>query len=235
MHDDPSIGGAPVVVAFEGVTIPATLSHMTGIEGISLEARGGEVVLVRVEEGRERTPLADAAEGLVTPEAGRVCFLGEDWAGMGARRQAEQRGRIRRVFEHYGWISNLDVIENICMAECHHTGRDASDVQEEAEVLARRFGLDGIPAGRPTRQPPIKLRKLEWVRAFIGAPALVILERPLFGAPRADMGRLVEAVCEVCRNGAVVMWVTDEDRVWDCGDMRSVRRFQMAAETMVAM
>jgi len=235
MHDDPSIGGAPVVLAFEGVTIPATLSHIAGIEGFSLEARRGEMVLVRVEEGCERTPLADAAEGLVAPESGRVLFLGEDWAGMGAQRQAARRGRIRRVFEHYGWISNLDVMENICMAECHHTGREEADVQEEAQVLARRFGLEGIPSGRPTRQPPIRLRKLEWVRAFIGAPDLVILERPLFGAPRADMGRLVESVCGACRNGAAVLWITDEDRVWECREIGSVRRFRMAAERLVAM
>lgn len=224
-----------MVLSFDAVTIPAALSHMAGIDKVSFEMKRGEVALVRLEEGRERTALADAAEGMVAPESGRVCFCGNDWVSMGAHQQATERGRIRRVFEHYGWISNLDVLENICLAECHHTGRRREDVESEAQLLSQRFGLSGIPSGRPTRQHPMTLRKLEWVRAFMGTPALVILERPLFGAPRADMGRLVEAVCAASRNGAAIIWITDDERTWDCEDMGRVKRFRMSGERLTAI
>jgi phospholipid/cholesterol/gamma-HCH transport system ATP-binding protein len=233
MHDGESIGKGDVVLSFDGVTIPSTSSNMTGVEGVSFEVRRGEVMLVRVEEGREQTPLADAAQGLVAPLTGRVCFMGDDWLAMSAHRQAVQRGRTRRVFEHYGWISNLDVMENLCLSESYHTGRHTSDIVDEAQVLARRCGLEGVPEGRPARLHPMMLRRLEWVRAFMGAPALVLLERPLFGAPRADMGKLVDLVCAASRNGAAVIWVTDEDRAWDCKGMGSVRRFMLTGEKLV--
>jgi ABC-type branched-subunit amino acid transport system ATPase component len=229
MHDEGSRGA---VLAFDNVSVPS-VSNMTGLAGVTFELRRGDVMLVRLQEGHERTLLADVAQGVVTPVTGRVSFLGEDWESMGAGRQGEQRGRMRRVFEHYGWIANLDVMENICLSECHHTGRREADIAGEALVLARRFGLDGIPAGRPTRQHPMVLRRLEWVRAFIGTPDVVILERPLFGAPKADMGRLVEAVCTVSRGGTAVVWLTDDNRDWDCGEVGHVRRFEMSGESLV--
>ena len=203
---------------------------MAGITGVDFRLSRGELALVHVEEGREQTPLADLATGLMIPDHGQVLFMGEDWLQMSARRQAEQRGRTRRVFQHYGWVANLDVVENLCLCEGHHTRRKFADIASEAHLLARRFGLDGIPSGRPTRVHSLILRKLEWVRAFMGTADLLILERPLLGAPRGDMGRLVEAVCEARQEGAAVLWITDEDRDWECGQMGKSARFQIKGE-----
>lgn len=234
MHDgDNKVDGE--VLAFDGVSAPSTGAHMTGMKGVSLRLFPGDIGVVRVEEGRERTLLADAAQGLVTPEEGRVRFLGEDWTGMSARRQSSQRGCIRRVFEHYGWVANLDVIENLCLSELYHGSRRTADVISEAHLLARRFGLDSIPEGRPTRVHPMTLRKLEWVRAFMGTPKLILLERPLLGAPRGDMGRLVEAVCEASRYGVAILWVSDEDRDWDCGAFGHPKRYKVRDESLVAV
>lgn len=231
MHEEGSSGYAGEVLAFAGVSLASAGMHVTGVSGVSFHLEKGGLALVHVEEGAEHTPLANLASGLLAPDAGRVCFRGEDWAEMGARRQAEQRGCIRRVFQHYGWVANLDIVENICLSESHHTGRKLADIASEAEVLARRFGLEGIPAGRPTRVHPMTLRKLEWVRAFMGTPALVILERPLLGAPKGGAEQLLEAVCEVRKREAAVLWITDEDRVWACRELASPARYRMNGET----
>jgi phospholipid/cholesterol/gamma-HCH transport system ATP-binding protein len=152
---------------------------------------------------------------------------------MHASRQALNRGRTRRVFEHYGWISNLDIIENLCMAECHHGRRPLAEVVDEAQALARRFGLDRVPEGRPTRAHGMLLRKLEWVRAFMGTPALIVFERPLRGAAKADAPVFFEAVCEAVERGASVLWMTDEERAWECSAFARAQRFRMEGERLV--
>lgn len=230
MHDAMSKPVAEEVLAFSEVTAASSGVHGGPVRDATFRLQRGGVVLVHVEEGHEEIPLADLASGLLTPDQGKVVFLDEDWASMGARRQSELRGRIRRVFRHYGWVSNLDVIENICLSEGHHTGRKFADIASEAQLLARRFGMDGIPVGRPTRVHPMILRKLEWVRAFMGTPELIILERPLAGAPRGDMARLVDAAGEARQEGSAVLWITDEDRDWDCGQLGASSRFQIKGE-----
>ena len=219
---------------FKNVTVrPST--HTGGLSGAEFALRRGEIMTVMLEEGRESTPLASLAQGLITPDSGTVFFNGEDWAQMGLHRQAEARGRTRRVFDHYGWISNLDVLENLCLAECHSTTRSPDDVEQEVRALARRFGIDTIPDARPTRVHSLTLRKLEWVRAFVGAPELIILERPCFGAPRADVGKLIEAIGEAALRGVAVLWMAEDVSGWTSTAEAEIRRFQMLGERLVAV
>jgi len=210
-------------------------SQVAGMAGVEFALNRGEIMAVELEEGREHTHLAPLAQGLITPDSGKVYFEGEDWAAMGMHRQAAARGRTRRVFEHYGWVSNLDVMENLCVAECHSTKRSQEDIEQEIRALARRFGMDDIPDTRPTRVHGMTLRKLEWVRAFVGAPELIILERPCFGAPKADVARLVEAVGEASIRGVAVLWMAEDVSMLDAVEVTAVRRFRMQGERLVAV
>lgn len=219
---------------FKGVTIRSVSSQVCGLSCIDLSLHRGEIALIDLEEGREHTPLAALAQGLLSPDQGYVFFDGEDWAQMGATRQSQNRGRTRRVFEHYGWISNLDVMENLCLSECYHSGRDLKDVQQEACGLAQRFGIDPIPDARPTRVHNMMLRKLEWVRAFVGTPDLIILERPFFGAPKADCQKLIEVVGEATQRGVSVLWCSDDVRTKECRELANARRFRMDGEKIAA-
>lgn len=222
------------ILEYKEVTVHPVSSRIGGISGVNFSLGRGEVALVELEEGLEHIPLAPLAQGLLMPDAGRVFFHGAEWSEMSASRQAVERGRIRRVYEGYGWVTNLDVMENLCLAECHHTRRPSAEVAEEVRGLARRFGMDSIPAARPSRVHAMVLRKLEWVRAFVGDPDLILLERPLFGAPRADAPKLIEAVCEAARRGVAVVWLNDDVRLMECRELGAVRRFRMNGDKCVA-
>lgn len=220
------------VLELRDVTVAQGGGLAVAIQNVSFRLDAGEIGLVCLEEGREHTVLADVAEGLVVPDAGEVAFLGETWESMSVHRQSAMRGRIRRVFHQDGWISNLDVLENICLAECHHTHRPEAEIIAEAVALARRFGVEEIPESRSSRVAPALLRKLEWVRALLGQPALVILERPLQGALRADAQRLIDAVIEEAGQGAAILWLTDEPRVCECREFARLKRFKMDGERL---
>lgn len=222
------------ILEFQHVTLRSGSLQTMGVSGVDFTLQRGEIVVVRVEEGCEHVPLASLAQGLLTPESGKVYFNGECWAEACPSRQAEMRGRTRRIFEHYGWVTNLDIMENMCLAESHHTRRPLEEIHQEICGLARRFGIEEIPAARSTRIHPMMLKKLEWVRAFVGSPELLILERPFSSAPKADALRLIEAVCESSRRGVAVLWISDEPRVFECQEMAGVRRFRMDGEKMIA-
>ncbi|MEI6563806.1 MAG: hypothetical protein WCO42_05805 [bacterium] len=222
------------IVEFKDATIKAVSPQISGLSGASFSLARRDIALVAVEEGREHIPLAPLAQGLLTPDSGKVYFCGECWEDAGPRQQSLMRGRIRRVFEHYGWVSNLDMMENLCLAECHNTDRSMEDIHKEVRNLARRFGVDEIPDARPTRVHQMILRKLEWVRAFMGTPDLIILERPLLGAPKADASRLIAAVCEAAQSGVTVLWISDDTRIFGCRELAGSRRFRMDGDKLLA-
>src|SRR5438046_4880672 len=113
------------IVKVGNVTVPSSAQYETGLSNITFTLDQGDLLLVRIERENERLPLADATEGLVPPSEGTVSFLGDNWQRLSADHAASQRGKIGRLFEDEGWISDIDVDENIMLAERHHTRRTA--------------------------------------------------------------------------------------------------------------
>lgn len=221
------------VLEFDQVTFVGRSEGIASVRDMSLAVERGHIAMILLEDGREQTLLAEAAQGLVVPEHGKVSFRGRSWQDMSDSEQSEERGRTRRVFDHYGWISNLDVAENICLSECHHTGRRTEDVLTDADVWCRRFGMARIPSGRPARVPSQTLRKLEWVRAFLGQPDLMILERPLFGVARGEAPLLVAAVREAVERGVACLWLSEERPAADFGAVVKMSLYRMEGERVL--
>ena len=142
---------APPILEFSHVTVEADPTYDSGVWDVSLRLGAGEMALVRLERGHLRLPLADAAGGLVEPGEGSVSFGGRDWRSIAPAEADRQRGRIGRVFDSQGgtlgWVSNLDVDENVVLSQLHHTARPLPEIEREAAQLARMFGLPGLPRG----------------------------------------------------------------------------------------
>ena len=221
------------VLEFEQVSIPASVAYDAPMRDVSFHLEEGQLMLIRVDEASDHLPLADAAQGLISPASGAVRFLGEEWWQMGARREGQMRGKTRRIFESEGWISNLDVTENILLSEYHHTHRSADELITEARALAHRFGLAEIPAGRHVRIHAATLRKLDWVRAFMGRPELILLDRSVLGVSRPDVALLVGAVREALSRGAAVIWITLEGCIWNHPELADAVRYAMHRDVMV--
>ncbi len=197
----------------------------TGLRGISLQVSAGELVLIRVPDGEPITPLADAASGVIVPDAGAALFEGREWASRSADEAAAARGRIGRVFERAGWLSNLDVDENITLAQRYHKRRSPEDTLEEARALARELGIGGIPVGRPAFVDRESLLRCQWVRALMGAPALLLLERPARDLTANEVAPLVEAVNRRRENdGVAVVWLTDSHERLADSALRAARK-----------
>ncbi len=199
-----------------------------GLAGLSLALKPGELCLVRVSEGEPVTPLADVASGIVEPEAGAVLFEGKEWSVCSADVAAAMRGRIGRVFERAGWLSNLDVDENITLAQRYHTQRNPDEILHEARALAEELGLEGIPAGRPAHVERDLLQRAQWIRALLGSPRLLLLERPGRDLPAKELAPLIAAVNKRRdRDGVAVLWLTDShERVTDSA-LRATRKCAM--------
>ena len=199
-----------LVLDMREVVVDARPPYDTGLNRVSLSLAPGALCLVRVPDGAPVTPLADAACGVLDPEAGAVLFAGREWASCGAGEAAAARGRIGRVFERAGWLSNLDVDENITLAQRYHRRRTPEDTLEEARALARELGFDGLPAGRPAFVERDLLLRAQWIRALMGNPALLLLERPGRDMPARALDPLVAAVNQRReRDGTAVLWLTD--------------------------
>ena len=208
-------GGNRKVLAFKTVSTESIPVYDTSLWDISFSLVAGELLLVRLEQGRFRLPLADLAAGILEPGTGAVEFLGRNWFELGPDEAAAQRGRIGRLFEEQGWVGHLDVGENITLAQRHHSSRQIAQIENEAINLARFFGLPGLPRSTISALRREDLYRSALIRAFLGHPALIILERPTRNLFPGIMPALINAIQAARNQGSTVIWTTSEAAVWN--------------------
>ena len=196
-----------VILRFASAHVEPSPDYAPGLSHVSLLLRAGELAVVQIGRQSRMPPVADLAEGLLVPSLGRIEFEGDAGAGMSADRAAAGRGRVGRVFAGPAWVSNLDVDENVTLRERHHSGRSPAEVRAAAAELARRFGLENLPATRTSRTSPHDLVRAQWVRALLGAPRLLLLEDPEHDAPENTVGAWRAAVADALRTGAAALWI----------------------------
>ena len=213
------------ILQFDDVAWHSRTHLVDTIEHVDLVVGPGDCVMVRQEAASQEAVLFDLAEGLRRPHDGCVRFLGRDWRRLSAFESARQRGRIGRVFETMGWVSNLNVYENIVLSQRHHTARGEDELREETEALVLRAGFAGIPHCRPHLLRRDELRRAQWVRAFLGEPALVLLERPQQDVKDDGAAVLWELIEETRARGGAVVWLGPEAGVRPAGDISGIRRY----------
>lgn len=194
------------ILELDAVTVSDRASHVSDLTDLTLTLNGGELLVVEPERHVETVSLYDVLAGLIAPEQGTVSFMGTDWQAMGLFSQSEARGRMGRIFEVEGWVSNLNIFENIALSQRHHTTRSDSELREEIVLLCERIGLRDCLADRPHGLSRSDRRRAQWVRAFLGTPDLLLLNAPLRDVPPDDHAVLGGVLAAARARGAAVVW-----------------------------
>lgn len=214
---------AEPVLQFEAAHVRLPDPPGLALLDVSFRLEAGESIVVQAdqpsdlrEEGDDTPPLADAAEGLIPCDKGQVRFKGREWRLMSPFEQARNRGCIGRLFDFHGWVYNLSVLENMTLACQAHSCGSMRNPEAHIQSLARRFGFEGVPPGRPGEFRRRELRIFEWIRALAFRRDLVILERPELDLPLSALDICFEMAQEARASGSALLWITH--------DMEMVRR-----------
>ncbi|MCB1739701.1 MAG: ABC transporter ATP-binding protein [Gammaproteobacteria bacterium] len=188
----------------------------------------GEIVLVHVARPAQGSLLADACVGVLRPAQGRVRFLGQDWQALSLREANALRALVGRVFYRGNWLDHLNIRDNVLLPLMHHTTRSSRALIEEAQGLARQFGLPGLPDGFAEFSERGDLQRAACVRAFLGSPRLIVLEHPTAGIFEQVLPALVRTLRAACERGAAVLWITPSLSVWHAPMLPASRRLRIA-------
>ncbi len=213
------------VLHFEAVDLLQTRSADSALREVELRVGPGELALIQVRRGLLEIPLGDAVCGMMRPDKGVVRFDGLDWTAMSPREAQRKRHDIGRFHGDAPWISNLNIDENILLGECHHTRRDEAEILAEALALAARFGLEEITSKRPHLISQRLSAVYQLVRAFLGKPKLIYLERPMRGVVSEFSEVLIELLGEYRAEGGAVVWISSEQDVLDSTALNATSRY----------
>ncbi|TVQ34960.1 MAG: hypothetical protein EA356_08890 [Geminicoccaceae bacterium] len=192
----------------------------------------GELVIIDAEVQEQEAALVDTLFGLCPPLSGSVRFGGHDWQETPAELAAALRGRIGLVPRSGGWLEDLSTMANVLVQARYHRRTDAMALLAEAEDLANRFALPGVPLDPIDRMHPRDRLRAACVRGFLGAPRLVVVETPaiVWGSLLTPLVRAMHAVRD---QGAAVLWFLTDDALFELPSLPANRRWQLRGQGVV--
>lgn len=197
------------LIAMRDVSTPPADPYHSPVRRVTLEVEEGALVVIQVEPGHQNSPFSDLAQGILRPGTGTVEFRGRSWSSLTDYEVVEARGKMGRVFDEHAWISNIAMLDNILLASRYHSTDTDQMLIAEALQWCRRFGYKDIPRTRPSNVPLEQLKVCQWIRACMQSPRLLLLEHPERNVSSSAVNLLAEAVDDLRRTGAGVLWVTD--------------------------
>lgn len=143
------------------------------VDGVSLEVRAGEFMVVLGPSGAGKTTLARLVAGLEQPDAGEIRF--DDRALTGV---APDKRRVGFVFQTDSLWPHLSVAANVGYGLRLRgiSRRERASRVDEALNVAR---IDGLANKKPDALSPIQKQRAVLARALVTDPELLILDEPL--------------------------------------------------------
>jgi ATP-binding cassette subfamily B protein len=164
-------------VAFEGVSLSFDRGA-PALDGVSFEARPGEVVAIVGPSGSGKSTLADLLLRLLDPDSGVVRLDGQD---MRSLRLTDVRRRVALV-EQAPFLFHASIAENVRYARPEAS---PADVERAAEHAGIRDFIEGLPeryetlvGERGRALSAGERQRIAIARAFLQEPSVLVLDEP---------------------------------------------------------
>lgn len=200
-------------------SVPDGRSRRRILDGIDLEVREGELVVLMGPSGSGKTTLLRIAAGLDRPEHGMPVIDGEHlWLLSPAELADLRRGSVGYVEQRWNLLDSLTVVENVSLP------LELDGVARREAVRQAMAALEDIGIAELARQFPSELsggeqQRAAIARSLVGSRHLLVADEPtgaLDALTAESVMRLIRRRCDEQR--VAVLLATHDPAVAGWGD-----------------
>ncbi|MBA3348528.1 MAG: ABC transporter ATP-binding protein [Actinobacteria bacterium] len=183
------------------------------LDGVDLDVRAGECVVVFGRAGAGKTTLLNLLGGLDRPDGGAVAVAGDDLGTLGRDGLARlRRDRIGFVFQTFGLLAELTPAENVEMPlRLRHTPASERDQRVRAALELVGLGLRGRHL--PGQLSGGEQQRVAVARALIAEPPLVLADEPTSQLDSASSETVASILRELVETRGITAVVTTPDPI----------------------
>jgi branched-chain amino acid transport system ATP-binding protein len=225
-----------VVLRASGVT--RSFGGAVVLDGVSLELRQGEVVLLRGDNGSGKTTLLNILTGSLEPDSGsievtlptgheRFAFPKRWWQAFNPVDQFTPervaRSGISRTWQEIRLFSSQDLRDNIALATPRLRGenplsvlfspfavrRETQRTDAQAQALLDRFGLGGREHSLADRVSLGQSKRVAIARSIQAGAKILFLDEPLAGLDGPGIRDVIEFLSDLVRAGDVTLVIVE--------------------------
>ena len=187
-------------------------SYQTGVEvlnGISLDVKKGEAVVVLGPSGCGKSTLLRCMNGLEEYQSGEILLDG-DMVTKNGKNMSQIRQKIGMVFQSYELFPHLNILNNITLAPCRVTGRTKKDAEKEALELLDRVGLKDRADAYPSELSGGQQQRVAIVRMLIMHPEVMLFDEVTAALDPEMVREVLDVIMELADQGRTMVIVTHE-------------------------
>ncbi|MFF1574462.1 ABC transporter ATP-binding protein [Leifsonia sp. NPDC058292] len=204
---------AEPILRAEGVVrvFDSAAGAVTAVDGVSLEVRPGELLVVRGRSGSGKTTLLNILGGLDAPTEGRVWLeQAELTAASEAELLAIRRSRIGFVFQAFGLVPVLSAAENV-EVPLRLLGTPTAERDARVAELLDLVGLGGHAKQRPTELSGGQQQRVGIARALAGRPRVLLADEPTGQLDSVTGAAMMDLLVDLVHGTGVAAVVTTHD------------------------
>ncbi len=195
--------GTPGIAA-EGLAVTYP-NGVTALADFNLTIREGELFALVGENGGGKTTFAKTVAGLLKPSAGKVQVRGQDAGASPGKGRARAVGYLFQNPDHQ--IFQRTVREEVAFGP-RQLGLAEPDIERRVAAAVARVGLEGRENEDPFAIPKGDRQRVALASVLAVEPEILIIDEPTTGLDHREVGALMEAVAELNRRGATVIFIT---------------------------
>lgn len=150
----------------------------SGVKGINLTVRQGELVLLLGPSGSGKTTLLTLIAGLIKPTYGTLSLFSKKINSYSRQELQQLRAkRIGFIFQTFLLLESLTANENIRLV-LKFLGKNGKTAEKTASGLLEKFGVNHLSGRFPSSMSQGEKQRVATARALANNPDLVLADEP---------------------------------------------------------
>ena len=197
------------------------------LDGVSIQARGGEVHMILGENGAGKSSLMKVLCGAYQPDGGQILIDGQVLPMRGATDAA--KAGIAVIFQEFSLVPHLSIAQNIFLGT-EPQGKVPGFVDQDALHRRAREVLDLLGLDLDVRTHVADLgialqQMVEIAKALSKNARIVVMDEPTSALSERESARLFEVVRRLKASGVAVLYISHRmAEVFSLGDRITVLR-----------
>lgn len=201
--------GEPVI---ELKDITLSFDHPV-LQGIDLEARKGETLLVLGESGIGKSTLLKLILRLLLPDSGTIRVFGNEIGDLSFDEALDLRRKIGMVFQNAALFDSVSVFDNIAYPLRENTKMSEEEIER---VVRERLEFVNLDPSKVCPQLPGELsggmkKRVGLARAIATDPDIVLYDEPTAGLDPLTVGTIGDLIRKLRRERGVTSIVVTHD------------------------
>lgn len=146
--------------------------------------------------------------GFREPLTGSVSVNGLEPSTLIDSQLSDFRRGIGVVYHDGGFISNLNMWENLILQVAFEGGIKRGELEERAALVLEQVGFTGGLHNLPSRLSIFQRKQVAIARLMLSSPSLVLCQSLFEGLSRGEQKNIAAVLLDYCANGKTVLLLT---------------------------